>query len=248
MATDRVLCRGVSKQYGQSIVLDGIDLALAAGEAVAIVGRSGCGKSTLLRLIAGLDRPSAGSIDIDGKPLTGLNPHARVMFQDAALLPWKRVIDNVALGLLHAPAAQRQAEAAHALSAVGLGPRAADWPSVLSGGQRQRVSLARALACRPELLLLDEPLGALDALTRLDMQVLIESLWQSLGSALVLVTHDVDEAVTLANRILVMDRGRWTASFSVDLPRPRDRTAPEFTVLRNRVLDAVCHDPHRLAM
>jgi len=250
MVASRVHCRQVVKIFAnaRATVLGGIDLELAPGEAVAIIGRSGCGKSTLLRLIAGLDQPTSGTICIDGGRLLGLNTKARVMFQDAALFPWKRVVDNVAIGLLHAPAGERRALAMAALASVGLADRAHDWPSVLSGGQRQRVSLARALATRPELLLLDEPLGALDALTRLDMQGLIESLWHQAGTALVLVTHDVDEAVVLADRVLVMDHGQWTADIAVDLPRPRDRTSSAFLAARNRLLAAVCHDPARVAL
>jgi sulfonate transport system ATP-binding protein len=166
--------RGVAKSFGTRHVLQQLDLHVAPGEFVALVGRSGCGKSTLLRLIAGLDTPSAGEVD------AGVAHERRLMFQDARLLPWKRVVDNVALGLAGRDAKDRAMEA---LAQVGLAGRGGDWPATLSGGQRQRVALARALVHRPRLLLLDEPLGALDALTRLEMHRLIEQLWRRHGSA-----------------------------------------------------------------
>jgi sulfonate transport system ATP-binding protein len=230
-----VSCSQVSKRFGPATVLPALDLTIAPGQSVAIVGRSGCGKSTLLRLITGLEAVTGGHIIIDGEALTGLNPKARVMFQDACLMPWKRVRANVALGLRAADHDRSD----WALAQVGLADRAHDWPRTLSGGQRQRISLARALASRPGLLLLDEPLGALDALTRLDMQRLIESLWTQQGFTLILVTHDVDEAVALADRVLVMDQGRWTADFAIDLPRPRNRSSQDFIAHRERVLAAV---------
>ena len=214
-----VTLRKLGKRYGERVVLRGLDLELAAGEFVAVVGRSGCGKSTLLlRLLAGLEAPSGeqggpparAPVLFDGFPQWGADDRVRIMFQDARLLPWKSVLDNVALGL---PRRER-AQAAAVLRQVGLGDRGGDWPAQLSGGQRQRVELARALVHRPGLLLLDEPLGALDALTRIDMQQLIETLWRRDGFTSVLVTHDVGEAVALADRILVLDEGgwRWTSA------------------------------------
>jgi sulfonate transport system ATP-binding protein len=230
-----ISCRHLSKRFPVRTAVEHIDLEIRPGEAVAIVGRSGCGKSTLLRLLSGLEAPSSGSIHVNGRLLEGINARARVMFQDACLFPWKRLTANVVLGL---PSAQHH-EGPRALRRVGLEGRERDWPHVLSGGQRQRVSLARALASQPELLLLDEPLGALDALTRLDMQRLIEELWTQQRFTLVLVTHDVDEAVALADRVLVMDRGIWTSSHAVDLERPRDRTCAAFIDLKRRVLASV---------
>ncbi|HEX8884159.1 MAG TPA: ATP-binding cassette domain-containing protein, partial [Noviherbaspirillum sp.] len=212
---------GLSKSYGGRPVLRGADLSIAAGEFIAVVGRSGCGKSTLLRLVAGLERPDEGGVLFEG----GTIPDTRVMFQDARLLPWRRVRDNVTLGL------PRGADAALALRQVGLEDRARDWPAVLSGGQRQRVALARALAHDPQLLLLDEPLGALDALTRIDMQQLIEKLWQARGFTALLVTHDVQEAVALADRVLLIEDGRIALDQRIDLPRPRSRGNPQFAQL-----------------
>lgn len=219
--------RGVDKSFGTRHVLQNLDLNVAPGEFVALVGRSGCGKSTLLRLIAGLDAPSAGTIE------AGAAQERRLMFQDARLLPWKRVVDNVALGLTGKDARDRAMEA---LAQVGLAGRGGDWPATLSGGQRQRVALARALVHRPRLLLLDEPLGALDALTRLEMHRLIEQLWRRHGFTALLVTHDVTEAVALADRVLLIDRGGIALDASVTLTRPRSRTAPGFAELEDRVL------------
>jgi len=213
----------VRKHYGARRVIENIDLALAPGEFVAIVGRSGCGKSTLLRAIAGLET-------LDGGAITGAG-EVRMMFQEARLLPWKTVLDNVRLGLDGDPG-----QALEALRAVGLEDRAGDWPAALSGGQRQRVALARALVHQPPLLLLDEPLGALDALTRIEMQRLIESLWLACGFTAVLVTHDVQEALALADRVLVIEDGGIALDVAVDLPRPRARGAP-FAALEQRLLD-----------
>ena len=188
----------VSKSFGANRALHPVNLQIGSGEVVAIVGRSGSGKSTLLRLIAGLDKPTAGRVFIDDEPLRpGINPRARLMFQDAALLPWLSVLENVALA---APrGTDRRQVARAALEHVGLATREREWPLVLSGGQRQRVALARALASAAELILFDEPFGALDALTRLEMQNLIERLWLESRFSAVLVTHDVEEAVSLAD-------------------------------------------------
>lgn len=225
----------VCKSFGEKEVLSGIDFAIGAGEIVAIVGRSGCGKSTLLRLVAGLDKPTAGQIRVNGKLLDGVNPVARLMFQDASLLPWRTVLQNVALA-----APRHDIEIARrALAAVGLDDRGADWPAILSGGQRQRVALARALASGAPLLLLDEPLGALDALTKLEMQGLIERVWQEKQISILLITHDVEEAIALADRVLVMERGRFIFEAAVTLSRPRNRVSMEFVQLKDEVLHRV---------
>lgn len=226
----------LTKRYAGRTVLDGVDLAIAPGEFVAVVGRSGCGKSTLLRAIAGLERPDAGQVGIGG---CGDKPEVRMMFQDARLLPWKTVQQNVALGL--ADGAER---ARAALASVGLLERAGDWPAQLSGGQRQRVALARALVHEPQLLLLDEPLGALDALTRIEMQGLIESLWHGRGFTAVLVTHDVQEAVMLADRILLVEEGCLALDCQVGLARPRRRGSPEFGAIEQEVLGRVLRRDH----
>ncbi|PWC44331.1 hypothetical protein TSO221_17940 [Azospirillum sp. TSO22-1] len=223
---------GLTKGFGDHPVLRGIDLELAPGEFVAVVGRSGCGKSTLLRLLAGLDTSDGGTLRLDDGDVTGFAGRTRIMFQDSRLLPWKRVIDNVGLGLRGdwRPVAQE------ALRQVGLERRAGEWPAVLSGGQRQRVALARALVSHPGLLLLDEPLGALDALTRIEMQSLVEAVWRRQGFTAVLVTHDVAEAVTLADRVILVEEGRIALDVPVDLPRPRERSHPDFAALEGRIL------------
>ena len=235
----RLEVRGLSKHYGTRQVLRHTELVIAPGEFVAIVGRSGCGKSTLLRLVAGLEPATQGSIRLDAQEVGGLHGDTRVMFQDSRLLPWRRVVDNVALGL---PAGSHSA-AADVLAQVGLAERLNDWPARLSGGQRQRVSLARALVHSPRLLLLDEPLGALDALTRIEMHQLIEGLWQRNGFTALLVTHDVQEAVALADRVILIEDGRIALDERIALARPRQRSDPLFGQLEKKILDRVLQQP-----
>lgn len=231
----RIRISNLNKAFGKRRVLHQLNLDIEPGQFVAIVGRSGCGKSTLLRLLAGLDQPTGGAIEFDGEPTSRLRDDTRLMFQDARLLPWKSVLSNVALGL-----GDRQlTHARDVLSAVGLADREPDWPARLSGGQRQRVALARALIHDPRLLLLDEPLGALDALTRIEMQQLIERLWRSNQFTAVLVTHDVQEAIALADRVVLIDDGRITLDQQVHLPRPRERGSAEFAAAEQRVLARV---------
>ncbi|CDF83834.1 Aliphatic sulfonates import ATP-binding protein SsuB [Pseudomonas knackmussii B13] len=230
---------GVVKRFGEREVLKGIDLRIPAGQFVAIVGRSGCGKSTLLRLLAGLDAPSEGQLLVGAAPLEDAREGTRLMFQDSRLLPWKRVIDNVGLGLK----GDWRPQALEALQAVGLADRAGEWPASLSGGQKQRVALARALIHRPRLLLLDEPLGALDALTRIEMQQLIERLWQQHGFSVLLVTHDVAEAVAVADRVILIEDGEIGLDLAVDLPRPRSRGSARLAALEAEVLDRVLSLP-----
>ncbi|SIT37993.1 Aliphatic sulfonates import ATP-binding protein SsuB 1 [Paraburkholderia ribeironis] len=228
-----VQLRGIGKRYGERKVLSDFDLSIERGSFVAIVGRSGCGKSTLLRLVAGLEKASSGVLEKraeDGGPLD-----TRIMFQDARLLPWKSVLENVMLGL--GRSAREDARAL--LAEVGLLERANDWPAQLSGGQRQRVALARALVHRPQLLLLDEPLGALDALTRIEMHTLIERLWRAHRFTALLVTHDVHEAVALGDRILLIEAGRVALDQPVALARPRARGSAGFAALEEHVLQRV---------
>ena len=215
--------RSVSKRFGNKDVLSDLSLDIEPGSFVAIVGRSGCGKSTLLRLLSGLDGASEGELTRAGTRVKDIDADTRFMFQDARLLPWQTVIDNVKIGLSSVNAAEAQRRAEAALELVGLADRANEWPSVLSGGQRQRVALARALVGQPHLLLFDEPLGALDALTRIEMQQLIESLWTSRGFTAVLVTHDVSEAVALADRVILIDAGRVALDIPITLARPRTK-------------------------
>jgi sulfonate transport system ATP-binding protein len=224
---------GLSKSFGSTPVLRDIDLAVRPGEFLAIVGRSGCGKTTLLRLLAGLDRPSEGRVEYDGRLAEGRPPDTRLLFQTPRLLPWRNVLDNVGIG--HRDAGwQKTARAS--LRQVGLEAKESVWPATLSGGQAQRVALARALLSRPRLLLLDEPLGALDALTRLEMQELIERVWLDQGFTAVLVTHDVAEAARLADRIVVLEAGRIAATWAVDERRPRPRAGAEQGAIEAQIL------------
>ena len=231
----RIEIRDLSRRYGDREVLRTVDLDIGPGDFLTVAGASGCGKTTLLRLLAGLDGPTSGAVIQDGEPVLTLNRRARMMFQDDRLLPWERVAGNVGLGLPR----DRDRTVDRALTQVGLAGRRDDWPATLSGGQRQRVALARALAGDPGLLLLDEPLGALDALTRLEMQSLVEQTWQASRFTAILVTHDVQEAVALADRVIVLDGGRISLDVAVDLPRPRRRDDPKFLGLAREILDHI---------
>ncbi|BBI36622.1 ATP-binding cassette domain-containing protein [Cohnella abietis] len=226
----------VSKRFGEKDVLQGVTLAIPSGQFVAIVGRSGCGKSTLLRLIAGLDEPTEGKLSFDSSDIKGIREDTRMLFQDARLLPWKKAVDNVKIGVKSG----NVDKALEALGQVGLKDRAQDWPGVLSGGQRQRIALARALAGSPQLLLLDEPLGALDALTRIEMQQLIENLWAEQQFTAVLVTHDVSEAVALADRVILIENGQIALDILITLDRPRERDSGFIhfeKLILNRILE-----------
>ena len=201
----------IGKSFDNKEVLKKIDLQVNKGDFIAVVGKSGCGKSTLLRIIAGLEQISSGSLTVNGQELNGRNKIAKIMFQDGRLLPWKKVYDNVGLGL---KLDSQKQQIPIILEQVGLSDRSQAWPSELSGGQQQRVALARALIHEPQLLLLDEPLGALDALTRIEMHELIENLWREKQLTAILVTHDVEEAVALANRVILIEDGEIV----LDLP------------------------------
>ena len=235
----RLELRHIGKRFGAREVLRRNNLDVAPGEFVAIVGRSGCGKSTLLRLVAGLEQASSGELLLDGSRSRQGRDDIRIMFQEARLLPWKRVIDNVALGL----PPERRADAERVLAQVGLAERLQDWPAQLSGGQRQRVALARALVHQPRLLLLDEPLGALDALTRIEMHELIEGLWRRHGFTALLVTHDVQEAVALADRVILIENGEIALDERISLARPRSRGDAAFAATEKRILDRVLQLP-----
>lgn len=229
--------KGLQKQYDDRLILDHIDLQINPGEFIAVVGRSGSGKSTLLRLIAGIEKPGKGAILQDGKSLSGLNIAARMMFQESRLLPWKKVFDNVALGIQDKHNRKEKTDAI--LKQVGLANYKNEWPHILSGGQRQRVALAQALVSRPRLLLLDEPLGALDAFTRIEMQKLIEELWQEQRFTSLLVTHDVEEAVTLADRVILLKDSKVAMDIPLMLPRPRKRDDARFASLVGHILNQV---------
>ncbi|MGN0064573.1 MAG: ABC transporter ATP-binding protein [Nocardioides sp.] len=223
-----VRARGISRAFDGRGILHDIDLDIHRGDFVALLGRSGSGKSTLLRILARLDREFDGDLQVPDLP--------SVAFQDSRLLPWRRVLANVTLGLKGADAAER---ARVLLDEVGLAERAGEWPKTLSGGEAQRAALARALVREPELLLMDEPFGALDALTRIKMHQLVRSLCDRYNPGVLLVTHDVDEAVLLADRVLVLTDGRLSLDLTVDLPRDGRRQHPEFLGLRRTLLTAL---------
>jgi len=222
---DVVRIRGLTRSFGGPNILDGLDLDIADGAFVALLGRSGSGKSTLLRTLAGLDPAPAGTVTVPSE--------RTVVFQEPRLLPWKSVWRNVALGL---PGSNARDRAVAALQEVGLSHRIDAWPLTLSGGEASRTALARALVREPRLLLLDEPFAALDALTRMKMQGLVGSLWQAHRPAVLLVTHDVDEALQLADRVLVLAEGRIATDIPVTLDRPRRHGDPGFVRLRARLL------------
>ena len=231
MATDTlvetvVFARDIRKVFGDNVVLDGLDLDIRAGEFVAMLGRSGSGKSTFLRALGALDSDVSGHLRVPAR--------RAIVFQDPRLLPWQRVLANVTIGLPSRDAVRRQALAA--LDEVNLTAKATVWPRTLSGGEAQRVALARALVREPQLLLLDEPFGALDALTRIKMHGLLLDLYRRHTPAVLLVTHDVDEAIALADRVIVLTDGVISLDVEVAVPKPRARDSHEFTTLRRRLL------------
>jgi ABC-type nitrate/sulfonate/bicarbonate transport system ATPase subunit len=235
----RNLSHAFDLQGSRLEVLQSIDLSVAAGEFVALLGPSGCGKSTLLRLVSGLDRPTAGSIAADGALIDRPDPSRILVFQDPTLFPWASVWRNVATGLDARGVLERQTgRVDDALKLVGLTAFAQAYPHQLSGGMAQRAALARALVNDPALLLLDEPLGQLDSLTRLTLQTELLALWRDKGFTAILVTHDVEEAVLLTSRVIVLSElpAHIKAEFTVDLPYPRHRDNPELVALRRQIL------------
>jgi sulfonate transport system ATP-binding protein len=232
----------VGKTYPNGVrALDGISLSVGAGEILVVIGGSGCGKSTMLRAVCGLDAPSQGRVVLDGTLIAAPHEKIGIIFQEPRLLPWLCVADNVGFGLEGRPKAERRARVGRALDRVGLADKARVWPRELSGGQAQRVAIARALVPRPQVLLLDEPFSALDAFTRTDLQDHLLDLWADAKPTLVIVTHDVEEAIVLADRIMVMRSrpGRVYEEIACDLPRPRDRQSAAFDFVKRRVLAAL---------
>jgi sulfonate transport system ATP-binding protein len=222
---ETVTVRNLHRSFGSRVVLNGLDLDVAPGEVVALLGLSGCGKTTLLRVLGGLDREATGQV---------LVPTARaVVYQEHRLLPWRRVWQNVSIAL---PRSQARSASEQALEEVGLAGRANAWPNTLSGGEAARVALARALVRQPELLLLDEPFAALDAFTRIKMHALVRQLWERHHPAVIMVTHDVDEAVILADRVVVMTDGTIAHDATVGVPHPRRRGDPGLEALRRQLL------------
>jgi sulfonate transport system ATP-binding protein len=238
-ADEGLRLRGVGKAFGGRVVLEDIDLDIPTGQFVALIGASGVGKSTLLRVVAGLEAPSSGRIELRSR---NPRPDIRMMFQEDRLMPWRSVLRNVTLGLEGRKGGDEDARAL--LDAVGLAGREREYPIVLSGGQRQRVALARALIHEPELLLLDEPFGALDAITRAAMQLLLEVLLARRPRTVLLVTHDVEEALLLADRILLMHGGRVARDLAIESARPRHRGDPALAARKEELLDGLLATSH----
>jgi NitT/TauT family transport system ATP-binding protein len=248
--TGKLELRGVAKDFrvnGRTRrVIDALDLQVAPGEFICVVGASGSGKSTLLSLIAGLSPPTEGEVLLDGRAVTGPGPDRGLVFQTRSLYPWRSVERNVAFGLelLRLDKDERKRRVAWYLAETGLTGFEHALPRQLSGGQQQRVALARALVCEPDVLLLDESFGALDVQTKEDMQVLVRRVWRDTGTTVLMVTHDVEEAVFLGERVIVLSNnpGQVVAEIEVDLPRDRELTlkrAPEFLALRGVIEDLV---------
>jgi sulfonate transport system ATP-binding protein len=237
-----LLVETVGKIYPNGVqALDSVSLRVKAGEIVAVVGGSGCGKSTLLRLIAGLDRPSHGRVRLDNETIDAPHPGVGLVFQEPRLLPWLTVAQNIGFGLSGHTREERDDLVSEVLQRVGLVDCANNWPRELSGGQAQRVAIARALAPRPKVLLLDEPFSALDAFTRASLQEHVLDLWEAFRPTLVLVTHDVEEAAFLADRVLVMRPrpGRFVAEIDLEIPRPRERYGSGVESSKRRILSAL---------
>jgi sulfonate transport system ATP-binding protein len=228
----------LSKVYaGGTEALRDISLSIWDGSIAAVVGGSGCGKTTLLRLVAGLDQPTSGTIRVGDEIISGPHPAVGIVFQEARLFPWLNVAQNTGFGLAHLPREERDARVAETLLRVGLGELAGRWPRELSGGQQQRVAIARALVARPKVALLDEPFSALDAFTRVSLHEHLLALWAELRPTIVIVTHDVEEAVALADRVIIMSPrpGRVYEEIEITLGRPRDRLSDAFEAVKRRV-------------
>ncbi len=234
----------ISKRFeaphgGVTSALDGVDLSVGRGEIIGIVGTSGCGKSTLLRIVGGLDVPSAGTVEIDGRAVAGPNPQVGFIFQEPRLMPWLTVRQNAEFGLAALPRAERAALSSAVLARVGLGGFADALPQQLSGGMAQRAAIARALVTRPSVLLLDEPFSALDAFTRISLQDHLLEIWREDGPTMLFVTHDIEEALVLSDRIEVMRGrpGRIHREYAVDFPRPRRRSDPALLAYKESILE-----------
>ncbi len=243
-ATHKVVVRGVNKVFprkkeGDLVVLEDIELTIAPREFVCLLGPSGCGKSTLLNLVGGFDRPTSGTIEIDGQPVHGPDPRRVFVFQEYGIFPWASVWDNVALGLRKLPMDEQHKIVQHYIDLVGLKGFEKTYPNELSGGMKQRVAVARALAVHPDIIFMDEPLGALDSLTRLQMRAELLRIWQTEKMTILFVTHDVDEALQLADRIVVMSPrpGRIAEIVPVRAPHPRDIGSQEYGRLKNRLYE-----------
>ncbi len=233
---------GIGMRYDGLEILRGIDLDVREGEFLCILGPSGCGKSTLLNILAGFLAPTAGTVEAaGGAPVTGPDPSRIFVFQESGTFPWLTVEGNIAFGLAKLPAAEREARVRHYVQAVGLAGFERSYPAALSGGMRQRLEVARALAVKPAMLLLDEPFGALDGITRMGMRRELLRVWSAERKTILFVTHDIEEAVQLADRVVILSSRPATIEAIVPVPlaHPRDLSSPEYLRLRDTILDRV---------
>jgi ABC-type nitrate/sulfonate/bicarbonate transport system ATPase subunit len=233
----KVSFRGIGMHFGATLVLEDIQLDVADGEFVCLLGPSGCGKSTLLNIVGGFIKPSEGTVSIDGEAVTGPDPRRIFVFQERGVFPWLTVEDNIGFGLFRLPAQEKRERIAHYIGMVGLRGFERSYPRELSGGMKQRLEVARALAVDPDVLYLDEPFGALDSITRLQMRRELLRIWQAERKTVLFVTHDIEESVQLADRVVVLSArpGRIRRIVDVDLPHPRDLSDPRYLQLRDEI-------------
>lgn len=233
----KVVFRNIGMTFGNVRVLEDIDLSVAAGEFICILGPSGCGKSTLLNIAGGFVAPHEGSVTIDGEPVTGPDPRRIFVFQERGVFPWLTVEQNIAFGLFRQTESEKRERVAHYVKMVGLAGFERSYPRELSGGMKQRLEVARALAVNPDVLYLDEPFGALDSITRLQMRRELLRIWQAERKTILFVTHDIEESVQLADRVVVLSArpGRVQKLVEIDVPHPRDLSDPRYIALRDEI-------------
>lgn len=237
----KVVFNGIAKNFGSTRVLEDINLSVAEGEFVCLLGPSGCGKSTLLNIVGGFLEPAAGTVTIDGEPVTGPDPRRIFVFQERGVFPWLTVEENIGFGLFRQGDAEKRERIAHYVQLVGLRGFEKSYPSELSGGMKQRLEVARALAVNPDVLYLDEPFGALDSITRLQMRRELLRIWQAEKKTILFVTHDIEESVQLADRVVVLSArpGRIRRIVDVDIPHPRDLSDPRYLALRDEIFGEI---------
>jgi ABC-type nitrate/sulfonate/bicarbonate transport system ATPase subunit len=237
----KVVFNGIGMAFGSTRVLEEINLSVTEGEFVCLLGPSGCGKSTLLNIVGGFLQPAAGTVTIDGEPVSGPDPRRIFVFQERGVFPWLTVEENIGFGLFRQGDAEKRARIAHYVQLVGLRGFEKSYPQELSGGMKQRLEVARALAVNPDVLYLDEPFGALDSITRLQMRRELLRIWQAEKKTILFVTHDIEESVQLADRVVVLSArpGRIRRIVDVDIPHPRDLSDPRYLALRDEIFGEI---------